>query len=275
VTSLRVVIDGLGPWDVAIEEQGPTDGEVVMLIHGSGPGASAAGAWRATLPALAERYRVIAPDLLGFGKTAAAPDGRHDRERWIAQLRAVIGAIDAPRVHLVGSSLGGGLALHLALQKADRVDRIALISPLGWSFPITEGLERVWGYEPSLPAMDALMHTFVYDASGVSPDIVQLRYQNSLLTHEAYRGMFPEPRQRWVDDYALTTEQLASSVRPILIFHGREDQVVPLASSQALSAELPHAQLVVIDHCGHWAQIEHAPQVNAALIDFFDYRPVG
>ncbi len=268
-------VDGLGPCPVAMEELGPNDAAVVLLIHGSGPGASAAGAWRLTLPGLAEHYRVIAPDLLGFGKSPAAPDGRHDRERWTAQLRAVLDAIDAPRVHLVGSSLGGGLALHLALQEPDRVDRLALISPLGSAFPITQGLERVWGYQPSLPAMDALMHTFVYDTSVISADIVQLRYDNSLLTQQAYSAMFPAPRQRWVDEYVVTSQQASRITRPTLIVHGCDDQVVPLSSSRALQAALPSADLLEITQCGHWAQIEHADQVNAAIIDFFDHKPEG
>jgi len=269
VTALNVVIEGLGQTEIAVQTAGPADGSVVLLIHGSGPGASAAGAWRATLPFLAEHFRVIAPDLLGFGGTAPAPDGRHDRERWLAQLLAVLDSLEDPLVQVVGSSLGGGLALHLALRRPDRIGRLALIAPLGSSFSITPGLERVWGYQPSLPAMDALMHTFVHDAAGISDDIVQLRYENSLVAQDVYSRMFPDPRQRWIDDYVVTAEQVAQLATPTLIVHGREDQVVPFTSSFNLFQTLPNSRLLGIANCGHWAQIEYADEVNSALHAFF------
>lgn len=275
MTTVELDIDGLGPTRVAVEELGPANAPVVLLIHGSGPGASAAGAWRLTMPELAQHYRVIAPDLLGFGNSAPAVDGRHDRERWLAQLRAQLNFIDAPSVRVVGSSLGGGLALHLALLEPERIDRLVLIAPLGSAFTLTEGLEQVWGYQPSLAAMDDLMHTFVYDASGVSAEIVQLRYDNSLLTQQAYCGMFPPPRQRWIDDYVVTAQQADLLTMPTLIVHGRDDQVVPHSSSLALRDLLPKARLLSLEQCGHWAQIEHAAQVNAALDAFFDYKPEG
>ncbi len=265
-----LAIEGVGDLDVAIQEVGPPTAPVVLLIHGSGPGASGAGAWRMTLPNLAENFRVVAPDLMGFGLTAPAPDGRHNRQRWLSQLEAVIDYLQVPSVHLVGSSLGGGLALHLAHRVPDRVGRLVLIAPLAHSFPLTPGLEAVWGYQPSVPAMDALMHTFVHDAGRVSPDIVQSRYENSLATQAIYATMFPEPRQQWIDDYAISAQQCARIPHPTLLVHGRDDQVIPFHSSLQLFSTLPNARILGLPACGHWPQIEHADEVNAALSNFLD-----
>ena len=128
-------------------------GTPVLLLHGSGPGVSADANWRPTIPALIDDHRVIAPDQLGFGRTAPPRDGRYTLEAWVDHAVALLDALAIERAHVVGNSFGGAVALRLAADHPDRVDRLVLMGAVGLSFPITDALDDVWGYTPSVDAM--------------------------------------------------------------------------------------------------------------------------
>jgi 2-hydroxymuconate-semialdehyde hydrolase len=147
------------------------DGPPVLLIHGSGPGVSAWANWRLTIPALAKRFRVVAPDILGFGYTER-PDGvTYHPETWLGHLTGLLDALDLDRVSIVGNSFGGALALRLAVEQPHRLDRLVLMGSAGISFPITDGLDAVWGYQPSVEAMRALMGVFAYDRALLTEEL--------------------------------------------------------------------------------------------------------
>ncbi len=244
-------------------------GGAVLLIHGSGPGVSAWANWRLTIPALAQDFRVIAPDLAGFGYTERTGDG-YSLETWTSHALGVLDVLDVERAHVVGNSFGGSIALSLAIHHPDRVARLGLMGAVGLSFPITEGLDAVWGYEPSVAAMADLLRIFTATPAAGTDELAQLRYEASTRpgVHEAYASMFPAPRQRWVDALAHDEARIAAITAPTLIFHGREDRVIPLATSQRLLELIPDAQLHVFGNCGHWTQIEHAGEFNRLLRDF-------
>ena len=92
------------------------------------------------------------------------------------------------------------------------VTLVALMGAAGRSeFQLTKGLEEVWGYEPSLDNMRALMNTFAHDASLVKEEIVKSRYEASIRpgAHEKYSSLFPEPRQRWLTELSISDDRLA------------------------------------------------------------------
>ncbi len=175
--------------------------EPVVLVHGSGPGVSAYANWRLTLPALAEGVRVFAPDLVGFGFTERPPGVRYDLGTWTDQLLGFLDAVGIERASIVGNSFGGAIALSLAARHPDRVDRLVLMGSVGVSFPITEGLDAVWGYQPSFEAMRRILDYFAYSRDLVDDELAEVRYQASIQPgfQESYGAMFPAPRQRWVD----------------------------------------------------------------------------
>jgi len=244
-------------------------GGTVLLIHGSGPGVSAWSNWRLTLPALAADFRVVAPDVVGFGYTERSV-GAYDLDTWTAHVVGVLDALGVDRAHVVGNSFGGSLALALAIRHPERVRRLGLMGAVGLSFPLTPGLDAVWGYEPSVEAMAALLRTFTATPAPGIEELAELRYQASIRpgVQEAYAAMFPAPRQRWIDALAHPEQAIARIPAPTMIFHGREDQVIPLESSLRLLSLIPDAQLHVFGRCGHWTQIEHAEEFNRLLRDF-------
>lgn len=247
------------------------DGPPVLLIHGSGPGVTAWANWRLTMPALARQFRVIAPDMAGFGETERPAGYQYSMDNWVDHALGLLDALGVERAHVIGNSFGGALALALAIRAPQRVGRLVLMGAAGTRFTLTEGLDAVWGYTPSIANMRALLDVFAYDRTLVNDELAKLRYEASVRPgyQEAFANMFPAPRQRWVDALASDEAKLRALTHDTLIVHGREDRVIPLASSQKLLELLPNAQLHVFGRCGHWTQIEHAARFNRLVADHF------
>ncbi|KAA0874951.1 alpha/beta fold hydrolase [Nitrincola tapanii] len=246
------------------------EGFPLMMIHGSGPGVTAWANWRLVMPSLALSRRVIAPDMLGFGYSERPANIQYERDLWVQHALGVLDALGLEQVDLLGNSFGGGIALALALAHPQRVRRLILMGSTGVSFPLTPGLDAVWGYTPSFETMRRLMDTFAYDRSRVTDELAELRYQASIRPgfQESFAQMFPAPRQRWVDGLASPEEQIRQLPHETLILHGREDEVIPLSASLTLHDWIPNSQLHVFGHCGHWTQIEHSERFIRLVNDF-------
>lgn len=248
-------------------------GEPVFLIHGSGPGVSAWANWRLTIPVLAERFDVIAPDIVGFGFTDRPEGFDYGMENWRSHLMGFADALGLGRFSLVGNSFGGGLALSMAVHHPDRVHKLVLMGACGVSFPITEGLDNVWGYEPSLDTMRSLMRTFAYDeALAQNEDLVKMRYEASIRPgfQESFAAMFPPPRQRGVDDLATPEDQIRGVTCPTLVVHGRDDQVIPVNNAYRFMELIDDSQIHIYGRCGHWTQLEKTDEFNRLVGDFLN-----
>ena len=199
-------------------------GPSVMLIHGSGPGVTAWANWRLVMPELSKNYRVVAPDMLGFGFTERPTNTQCNVDRWINHAIGILDALDIEQCDLVGNSFGGGIALALAIRHPHRVRRLILMGSVGVPFTLTPGLDAVWGYSPSLTAMKSLLDIFAYDRSLVTDELAELRYEASIRPgfHEAFSSMFPAPRQRWIDALASEEADIRAIQHQTLIMHGRE-----------------------------------------------------
>lgn len=246
-------------------------GAPVLLLHGSGPGVSAEANWRLTMPALVEAgHRVVAPDLIGFGRTVPPPDHVYDLRSWTDHVVAVMDATRLERTAVVGNSFGGALALRLAIEHPDRIDRLVLMGSVGVRFPLTPGLDTVWGYRAGVEGMRRVLEAFVHDHAMITDDLAHMRYTASTEdgADRRFAAMFPAPRQRWIDAMASDDDELRAISAPTLIVHGREDQVIPTSTSQTLFDLIPGAQLHLFGQCGHWSQIEKAAEFNALLASF-------
>ncbi|MCB1889658.1 MAG: alpha/beta fold hydrolase [Rhodocyclaceae bacterium] len=235
-------------------------GDPVLMIHGSGPGVSAWANWRLVMPTLAEQARVIAPDMAGFGFSERPAGYAYTMDNWVAQAVGLLDALEIEQADLVGNSFGGALALALTIRHPERVRRLVLMGSVGVPFEITEGLDEVWGYTPSFENMRRIMDYFAWDRSLVNDELARLRYEASIRPgfQESFSAMFPAPRQRWVDAMTSPEADIRAIAHETLIIHGRDDQVIPMATSLALHQLISRSQLHVFGRCGHWTQIEHA-----------------
>lgn len=261
-------------WDTGVE--GTDAGkDTVILLHGGGPGANAKSNWHGFVPEIADRYRVIAPDLVGYGRTDHPEEMPTSLTGWIRirveQVLAVMDGLGIERAHLVGNSMGGAVAMHLVMTAPDRFARISLMgSAGGQSRPTPEVIRMVTFYkDPSISALENLTKWFVYDEHALGRSIEEI-------VAERHREvMRPEVRRSFECFFSSSPTEMAvppSALRrmphPFLIVHGREDRFVTPDSSVFLQQHLPNAQLHIFDHCGHWVQIERRRSYAALLLDF-------
>jgi len=246
-------------------------GDTIVLLHGSGPGVTAWANWNKVFPLLSGDFRVVAPDLAGFGFTEREENPVYSMNNWVAQTIQLFDALNIEKANLVGNSFGGALALTMAIKYPERVKKLVLMGAMGVSFPITYGLDTVWGYEPSEAAMEELLELFTYDHSFATKELIKTRYESSIQPgfQEAFHAMFPEPRQKSVEMMASNENYIRNIPHETLIIHGREDRVIPLENSFKLLSLIDKAQLHIFGHCGHWTQIEHTEEFAGLLADFF------
>lgn len=256
--------------DCVINYHDQGQGDVVLLIHGSGPGVTAWANWRGIIPELSKQARVIAPDMLGFGYSQCPPQQKLDSVTWVDSLVGLLNALAIDRVSIVGNSFGGAIALAFAHRYPEKVDKLILMGAVGVSFPLTDGLNKVWGYQPSIETMRGLMEVFAYDHSIINDDLVKMRYEASIRddVQTRFEQLFPEPRQAGIEMLALTEDQIRLLPQHTLIIHGRDDLVIPLEVSERLVRLIAKSQLHVFGECGHWVQIEKAKEFTQLLLDF-------
>src|SRR5213593_1293189 len=164
------------------------EGDPVVLLHGGGPGATGLSNYSRNIDALAQRYRVIVPDLPGYGRSSKGVDGSDPFGFLADSIRALLDELGVERAHLVGNSYGGACALRLALDTPERVDRMVLMGPGGIgttrALP-TDGLNRLLGYYggegPSREKLEKFIREYlVFDGAAVPDELVDLRYEASI-----------------------------------------------------------------------------------------------
>jgi len=245
-------------------------GETIIMIHGSGPGVSAWANWNKLFPILSKKYRVLAPDMVGFGYTDRPEGIVYGMNVWVEQTIKFMDALGIEKANMVGNSFGGALALAMAVKYPERIKKLVLMGSMGVTFPLTYGLDRVWGYTPSFENMRELLDIFAYNRTIVNDDLARLRYESSMQPgfQESFSAMFPAPRQNGVEGMAGNENYIRSIPHETLIVHGREDRVIPLETSLKLIQLIENAQLHVFGKCGHWTQIEKTNEF-ATLVDGF------
>jgi 2-hydroxymuconate-semialdehyde hydrolase/2-hydroxy-6-oxo-octa-2,4-dienoate hydrolase len=245
-------------------------GPPVLMMHGSGPGVSGTANWQYNIPVLAEKFHVLAPDIVGFGATERPTDIVYSLRAWTDHVWAFLDALGIEKTAIVGNSLGGRIALQMATDRPERISRMVLMGSPGVGMSLTEGLQALRAYEPSHDAMRALLRNyFAVDPTLITDELVAIRYEASVAdgAYEAYRAMFFDPRHKG-SELGITEEEVRAIATPALLVHGREDKVVPLSVSVSMLDLLPNADLHVFSDCGHWTQIERADEFSALVKDY-------
>ncbi|WP_102142062.1 alpha/beta fold hydrolase [Mycobacterium hubeiense] len=249
-------------------------GDTVVLLHGGEFGASAELGWERNIGALAERFHVVAPDMLGFGGTAKVidfNDGRGMRIRHIARFCEVLGLGSA---HFVGNSMGAINLFVDATSDAPLLPARSLVTICGGGeIQRNEYSTALYDYDATLPGMRRIVEALFYDASYPADDAyVQRRYESSIAP-----GAWEALAAARVRRPGLEPPPLPSSVRPYdritvptLVVEGGGDKLLPPGWAADIANQIPHGHSVVIDNAGHCPQIEQPAAVNTVLLDFLD-----
>ena len=147
---------------------------------------------------------------------------------------------------------------------------MVLIGSLGLDFPLTPGLDTVWGYTPSQANMRGVLEALIHDRSLITDDLVRMRYETTLRPRyqEAFETMFPAPRQRSIRAFVMQDDAIRAIAADALILHGREDQVVPAEVGWRLHGLLARSDLHLFGGCGHFVQIEQAARAGRQIQQF-------
>jgi pimeloyl-ACP methyl ester carboxylesterase len=148
---------------------------------------------------------------------------------------------------------------------------VVAVGSMGHPMPLPAGLDELWSYgPPSEAAARALTELINYDPAAATPEAIAARHA-ATLAQPWYPELFPAPRQRWVDDLALTREELAGIDVPVLLVHGAQDRIVPLRDSfLGLLEALPDVRGHVFGRCGHASPLEHTHEFNRLLMTFLE-----
>lgn len=261
-----------GAFKTNYHDLGNKAGEKIVLLHGSGPGVTAWANWNKLFTLWKKDYHMYAPDMVGFGYTERPEDVSYNMNVWVQQTIDFFDAVGIEKANLIGNSFGGALAMAMAIHHPERVNKLILMGSMGVSFPITYGLDRVWGYQPSLANMEELLEIFTYDHSFVTPDLIKTRYESSKKPefHESFSSMFPAPRQNSVEAMAGNKDYIRDIPHDTLIVHGREDRVIPVDTSLELSQKIKNSELHIFGKCGHWTQIEQTQRFADTVKSFIE-----
>jgi 2-hydroxy-6-oxonona-2,4-dienedioate hydrolase len=248
------------------------EGHPVVMLHGSGPGATGWSNFRPNIGHLAQHFRVIAPDMPGWGDSD--PVSYEDRDH-VSDAIALLDALGIEKAAFVGNSMGGATSLKVAGRHPERVSHLVTMgsgAPGARLFTAgggpSEGLKILHaGYrDPSLENMRALCRIMAYDQSFASEELVAQRFEACAARpdHIAnFAAGLGRPRRG-----ETTTADLAAITAPSMIIHGRDDRVVHFEASLRLVSTIEDSRLVLLNRCGHWAQLEHADEFNRLVTDF-------
>ncbi|HEX6389929.1 MAG TPA: alpha/beta fold hydrolase [Solirubrobacteraceae bacterium] len=256
------------------------EGPDVVLIHGLGATKTSFFDTAATLAA--DGYRVHAIDLPGFG-SSSKPLGAPYNAGWFAgSVLALLDALDIDRAHVVGNSMGGRVAIELALRAPRRVGGLVLLAP-AVAFVKRPWLQLVRVLPPQL---GVLPHAFTRDmvagqlrALFADPDAIDPATAD--IAVDEFRRLYGSPHARAAFLTAARNiylerpfgaggfyERMATLSAPALFVWGTHDPLIPAAFSHHVAEWLPNAEQIILDECGHVPQIERAAQTNGLVTRF-------
>lgn len=256
-------------------------GPPVVMLHGGGPGASGVSNYSRNIDALAQRFRVIVPDMPGYGRSVKGVDQLDPFGYLADMIRGLLDELCIDAAHLIGNSYGGSAALRLALDSPHRVDKLVLMGPGGIGttrgLP-TAGLKSLLSYYggggPSREKLAAFIRNYlVYDGASVPEELIDLRYAASIDPQVVANPPLRRPsgpmalRTLWRMD--LTRDNRLKRLQtPTLVLWGRDDKVNRPAGGPMLVELMPNAELVMTSHTGHWMQWERAELFNLLVTEF-------
>lgn len=253
-------------------------GETLLLIHGM---AGSSATWRAVIPQLSKKYRVVAPDLLGHGESAK-PRGDYSLGAFAVSLRDLLDELGIGRATVVGQSLGGGVAMQFSYQHRDYCQRLVLISSgglgpdLSWILRIlsASGMELVLPVVAPQPVLSIgnKLGSWLMSAGIHSPRAGEIWRAYSSLSDRQTRQAFLRTLRSVVDYRGQAVSALSkmhlSYGLPTLLIWGEQDRIIPVAHGYAAHDAVPGSRLEVLGGVGHFPQVESATAVVDILDDF-------
>ncbi|MDD2546763.1 MAG: alpha/beta fold hydrolase [Burkholderiaceae bacterium] len=252
--------------------------ETVVMLHGSGPGASGWANFNRNIEPLVQAgYRVILLDCPGWSKSDAIVNTGSRSDLNARALKGLMDGLGLEKAHIIGNSMGAHSTVAFALANPTRVGKLILMGggtggPSQFVPMPTEGIKLIGALyrNPTIDNLKKMMNVFVYDASSMTDELYQTRLDNMLNRRDHLENFVKsaEANPKQFPDYG---HRLGEIKAKTLVVWGRDDRFVPMDVGLRLIWGIPNAQLHVFNQCGHWAQWEHADTFNRLVLDFLTH----
>lgn len=248
------------------------EGDVVIWLHGSGPGASGYSNFKGNYPEFTQQgFRNIVLDLPGFGRSDKPSDVHYNLDFFVGVLNELIETLHLSPCTLLGNSLGGAIALGQALRYPTTVSKLILMAPGGVEERETyfemEGIRKMvatYNQGPmGIHEMREVMSLQLHDSSQLTDDILQERVAVAVTQPSQLFSTMMVPNM---------TEDLHQLACPVLGFWGSNDLFNPPAGVFKFLDNVPEAKFILLNQCGHWVQVEHTALFNRTCLDFLHGR---
>jgi 2-hydroxy-6-oxo-6-(2'-aminophenyl)hexa-2,4-dienoate hydrolase len=245
------------------------EGQPIVLIHGGGAGANSWGNWRGIIPKLAQHYRVIAVDMLGFGDSAK-PDGDfvYSQAARVDHLAAFLDTLAIGPAMLVGNSMGGATAIGVAVERPELVSKLVLMGSAGLVTRIDPALAPILNFDFTRDGMVRLVRALTNDDYQIDEAMIDYRLELAKRpeTQRAYVSTMTWIRNQgglyWDEAYIRRVKA------PTLVVNGKCDKVVPIANAYRFLELIDNSWGYLIPRCGHWAMIEYPEDFAAITLSF-------
>ena len=289
-TGRRLTVNSL---DVFYRTAGKS-GPYLLLIHGGGSDHSGF-AWKLAIPALAERFRVIALDLPGYGKSdlpqllggadPGAPNA-HTHENILAYhsefVKGFLDALGIAKIHLLGFSMGGGISIRFALKHPQYIDKLILLNAYGLGEEVIGGIfsylvTRVdpvwlglrWLFRKYMSLVRMGLRWSVYDPATLSDDLVRDAWKSIRASrlHPAWR-VFQHQEITLRGFRTVYADRLSELSCPVLYIHSENDRLIPVKYARRAHQLTPTAHLFIAGKAGHLLPREHPELFHRVVMDY-------
>jgi 4,5:9,10-diseco-3-hydroxy-5,9,17-trioxoandrosta-1(10),2-diene-4-oate hydrolase len=260
------------------------EGVPLVCIHGGGPGASGEHGFKNNIPHLAKKFRVIAPDMLGYGHTDKPPI-QYWEQRLVDHVSAFIDTLCLERFHIMGNSMGAYVAAKYTLDHPERVLKLLMISSGSIANAMglprrteTDGMKAMAALRSGITKekMRALLETLVHQKQNITDELVESRVKAASLpgAMEAQRS-HSEFRTRLKDDENLKqlfdlTHRLPRLDLPTCLVWGKQDRFAPVEQAYELKKMLPKlGEFHILENSGHQCQNDEVERFNEIALKFF------
>jgi len=245
------------------------EGEPVLLLHPACPGANGGTEYRHSIEPLSRHFRVLAPDLIGFGKTDS-PTRMLTHPAYVEHIIQFMKAVDAVPAHLVANCRGGLVAISVAGEHPELVRRLVLIGNAGGGVPPEleeKALKPYSEFVPTRENLRASLQRCYFNPDHVSDEAFEQLFEASERQYGAYAKLGGYPM-----DVPNLKPLLAEMTVPTLFICGREDKVLTFEQAIKGYAMTPDARLYAIANCGLHPQLEHPDEFNHVVTEFLKER---
>jgi pimeloyl-ACP methyl ester carboxylesterase len=262
VITRDVVVDGIR---IHLAEAGAGPG--LLLLHGL---SATHRNWEHTIPAFADRWHVVAPDLPGHGESAK-PDAPYTINFYAGMMRSLGRELGFRDAVVIGNSLGGQIAVELALTYPSWTRAVVLAAPAGGFGPGAGAFGWVIGAVAG-PRLLRLALPLALDRCVSDPSSPACEERRRILAerlrHDDYPSFARAVNRSLVGALAARHQPLHRLTQPALLIWGRDDRLLALSGSRRVLREVPHARLAVLDGCGHLPMVEQPEEFNRVVAEF-------